>query len=63
MYTQEAVKYFKSKTRLAAALQISPAAVSQWGAQVPMLRQFQLQMITCGELKASNTRHSNANAA
>lgn len=52
MYTKDAVTYFKGKARLAAALHITPSAVSQWGTRIPMLRQYELQVITAGKLKA-----------
>ena len=53
MLTKDAVRYFKGKSRVAAALGISPAAVSQWGEYVPHLRQYQLQSLSAGALKVS----------
>lgn len=53
MLTKDAVTYFKGKSRIAAALGISPAAVSQWGEYVPQLRQYQLQSLSGGVLKVS----------
>lgn len=47
-----AAAHFGSRTRLASALGISPAAVSQWGSIVPTLRQYQLERLTGGALKA-----------
>jgi DNA-binding transcriptional regulator YdaS (Cro superfamily) len=54
MLTEDAVKFFKGKTRLAKALSISPAAVSQWGKHVPRLRQFELHAISAGRLKVAH---------
>ena len=51
MLTKDAVAYFKGKSKLAAVLKISPAAVSQWGDEVPQLRQYQLQALSGGVLK------------
>lgn len=53
MLTKDAVIYFKGKSRVAAALGISAAAVSQWGEHVPQLRQYQLQSLSGGVLKVS----------
>ncbi|MDP9526133.1 MULTISPECIES: Cro/CI family transcriptional regulator [Pseudomonas] len=63
MLTEDAVTFFKSKSKLAAALGISPAAVSQWGVRVPQLRQYQLQTLSGGELKVSSTKQDAALAA
>ena len=52
MLTKDAVKFFRGKSNLAAALDISPAAVSQWGEKVPKSRQFQLQVLSNGVLLA-----------
>lgn len=54
MLTKDAVTFFKGKSKLAAALNISPAAVSQWGMYVPLLRQYQLQSLSGGALKVSS---------
>ncbi|MQT41380.1 Cro/Cl family transcriptional regulator [Pseudomonas sp. FSL R10-0765] len=53
MLTEDAITYFKSKSKVASALGISPAAVSQWGKHVPLLRQYQLQGLSGGFLKVS----------
>jgi len=54
MLTNEAVKFFNGKSRLAKALSISPAAVSQWGLHVPKLRQFELEALTAGRLRVDS---------
>lgn len=56
MNMTDAIKYFGSKTKLAAALGISPSAVTMWGETVPESRQYQLQVLTKGKLKASSTK-------
>lgn len=63
MLTSDAVKHFKGKAKLANALQISPAAVSQWGDFVPLLRQFQLNILSGGSLKIRQTKEPREHAA
>lgn len=53
MTKSDAVKYFGSTSSLAAALNISQAAVSQWKDNVPELRAHQLEKLTGGELQAN----------
>lgn len=57
METSEAVKHFKGKSKLAKALGITPASVSQWGEHVPPLRAYQLERITKGQLKADDSQN------
>jgi transcriptional repressor of cell division inhibition gene dicB len=52
MTTQEAIKFYKTQTKLAQALGIQQGSVSEWGEYPPKLRQLQLQQITRGRLKA-----------
>lgn len=63
MLTTDAVTFFRGKAKVAAALGISPAAVSQWGDFVPQLRQFQLHALSGGKLKPSKPMRKNAAAA
>ena len=51
MKTQLAVEHFKGKSKLANALGINPASVSQWGEDVPELRAYQIERLTDGALK------------
>ena len=51
MTLQEAINYFGSKSNLARALKISRQSVQTWS-EVPMLRQFQIERLTKGKLKA-----------
>ena len=53
MKTKDAAKHFGSKTKLAAALGITPSAVTMWGEDVPELRQYQIEQLTKGKLKRS----------
>jgi DNA-binding transcriptional regulator YdaS (Cro superfamily) len=53
MKTQEAADFFGSKSKLAKAIGIFPSAITQWGETVPLLRQYQIQSITKGKLKAA----------
>lgn len=52
MKIHEAVRFFGGKKKLAVALKTSPAAVSQWREKIPLGRQYQIQIITNGQLKA-----------
>lgn len=53
MKTDDAIKHFGGKKiDLARALDLSPSAITQWGDIVPLLRQYQLERITKGKLKA-----------
>lgn len=56
MKRQTAIDYFGSIPKLARALKITYEAVRQWGDEVPELRQYQLEKITNGELKAGQER-------
>lgn len=56
MLTKDAVAHFKGKSKLAAVLDISPAAISQWGEVVPKARQYQLQVLSNGALKVADKR-------
>ncbi|QYJ79408.1 Cro/CI family transcriptional regulator [Shewanella acanthi] len=62
MKTCDAVEYFKGKSKLAKALGINPASVSQWGEDVPALRAYQLEHLTNGHLKVGEP-HLLSNAA
>lgn len=55
MKTEDAIKHFDGKKiELAKALKISPSAVTMWGDEVPLLRQYQLERLTDGALKADS---------
>lgn len=53
MTTQEAIEFFGTKAAIAKALGCSPAAVTMWGDEPPFVRQYQIQRLTKGKLKAN----------
>lgn len=55
MKTKEAISHFGSMRNLAFACSISAQAVAKWGSSVPLLRQYQLEILTRGKLKSSHT--------
>lgn len=55
MKTKDAINHFGSVLKLAYALKISPQSVYQWGETVHPLRQFQIEVITGGKLKADRS--------
>jgi hypothetical protein len=46
MKTKEAVKYFRGASLLASAINVTPAAISQWGKYPPDKRQLQIERIS-----------------
>ncbi len=54
MTTKEAIDHFGSVKALADALRIWPHSVYKWGERPPMLRQYQIQVLTRGELRADD---------
>lgn len=52
MNRADAINYFKGIAPLAKALGITYEAVRQWGDEIPQLRQYQLELVTNGQLKA-----------
>lgn len=56
MKTTDAAAFFGSKKKLADALLINPSAVTQWGEFVPESRQYQIQVLTKGKLKATEKK-------
>lgn len=63
MKKADAIQYFGSQTKLAQALSIAPASVSQWGDEVPELRAFQIERLTSGRLKAVPPKSSNSQSS
>lgn len=53
MKTADAVAYFGSQAELARVLGIKPPSITDWGENVPPLRQLQLQQLTLGKLQAA----------
>jgi hypothetical protein len=54
MTTKEAIDHFGSVKALADALRIWPHSVYKWGERPPMLRQYQIQVLTRGEIRADD---------
>ena len=54
MTYKQALKYFKKRCNLAAACGVTTQAVQRWKetGKIPLLRQYQIQEATDGELKA-----------
>lgn len=63
MKLSEAVAIFGTEAELARKLGIKPQAVYQWGDKVPMRRQYQLQLLTKGKLKADPEQSATSSAA
>ena len=52
MRKEDAIRFFGSATKLARALGISKQAISKWGDHVPEGRDYQIEVLTEGALKA-----------
>lgn len=52
MTTEEAIRHYGTQVKLAAALGIYQSSVSEWGDHPPAARQFQIERLTRGRLKA-----------
>jgi hypothetical protein len=52
MTFDEAVSYFGSAYKLARALGLNPQSIKGWDKQIPILRQYQIELATEGKLKA-----------
>lgn len=52
MKKSDVIAYFGSRNKVAAALGITRVAVSTWPEIVPRLRQYELEELTGGKLKA-----------
>jgi len=56
MKKQEAIAFFGGAKKLAIALGVSPASVSQWGIDIPELRAYQIEKLTRGKLKVNSAQ-------
>lgn len=56
MTTQEVIEFFGSKAEISRALGCTKACVSMWGDEPPRSRQWQIQVLTKGKLKANPTK-------
>lgn len=61
MLKKEVIEHFKKITSVATVLDLSPAAVSQWGPIVPEKNAYRLQEITNGKLKIDRSLYKNKN--
>lgn len=52
MKTSDAVRYFGTQAALAKALGIKRQSINDWGDTVPLARQYQIERMTRGKLKA-----------
>jgi hypothetical protein len=52
MTKKEAILHFGSAVKLAKEMGISPQAITLWGDYPPIARQYQIQVLTNGQLKA-----------
>ena len=55
MLKKDVIEFFGDQDKAAAALGITSSAISQCGERPPMVRQFQIQVITKGKLKAATS--------
>ena len=55
MKTSDALLHFGTKTKIAAALGMTKQAISAWGTYPPLDKQFQLEVLTKGKLKADRS--------
>lgn len=56
MTKKKAIEHFGSISALARALGVTYEAVRQWGEVIPELRQYQLERLTAGALKADQKK-------
>lgn len=59
METNEAIKFFGSKSRIARALNLSRVAITRWRGKVPKGRALELEKITNGALKCDLSVYKN----
>jgi hypothetical protein len=52
MTTKQAINFFDGVAGLSKALNVYPSAIYRWGERPPKLRQFELERLTNGALKA-----------
>ncbi|MCL9783639.1 Cro/CI family transcriptional regulator [Vibrio sp. S4M6] len=56
MKTIEVIEFFGKKADVAKVLNTTKQAISNWGDEVPELRQYQIEVITDGEIKSDFTK-------
>ncbi|MEZ8095806.1 Cro/CI family transcriptional regulator [Photobacterium swingsii] len=60
MMKSDVLEFFGGPKNTADALGLSPASVSQWGEEIPPLRAFQIELLTNGALKNTDTKNKAA---
>ena len=60
MKKKDAIEHFGGVAALADALEITPAAIYQWGEEVPFGRDYQIQVLTKGKLQVRVCREATA---
>lgn len=63
MLKKDVIDHYGSVSAIAESLGITPQAVSMWPEVVPLSRQWQIEILTSGSLKADTQNHSHARAA
>ncbi|WP_447908166.1 Cro/CI family transcriptional regulator [Serratia fonticola] len=58
MYKEDAIKFFGSKSKLAAAANVSRPSVTRWGKIIPKLRAMELADLTNGALRYEATLYA-----
>lgn len=53
MKLQAVINHWGSKTNVAKALGLHKSAITNWGDKVPQARQYQIEILTNGKLKAA----------
>lgn len=56
MLTKDAIAFFGTQAKLARALGITRQSLKSWGDVVPLARQYQLERLTDGRLKAPDVQ-------
>jgi hypothetical protein len=56
MKKEDVIKYFGTQTAAAKALGCSQSRISEWGKYPPIGRQYQIELLTQGKLKAEPKR-------
>ncbi|MDR5867271.1 Cro/CI family transcriptional regulator [Halomonas koreensis] len=56
MKKADAIDHFGSPSKLAKALGITIQAIGQWGDTVPRSRQYELEVLTAGALRADTSQ-------
>lgn len=63
MKTSDAIKFFGSIKRLAQKLDVYPQAIGAWGDYPPIPRQYQIEVISGGELRAERKNEHDDSAS